>query len=85
MRLDLEGIVVKRKDSRYVGTRTRSWLKTRNPEHSQAKGRKERFDRRRGRTPAWASATWTLTTASVTPGWSLQATSCDPRPSQELL
>jgi DNA ligase 1 len=33
---DLEGIVAKRKDSRYVSIRTRSWLKIKNPNYSQA-------------------------------------------------
>jgi hypothetical protein len=51
---DLEGIVAKRKDGRYVSTRTRSWLKIKNPDYSQAEGRKELFDRWRGRDP-WAS------------------------------
>jgi DNA ligase 1 len=43
-RMDLEGIVAKRKDSRYVGTRSRSWLKVKNPTYSQAEGRRELFD-----------------------------------------
>ena len=54
-RLDLEGIVAKRKASRYIGTRTRSWLKIKNPQYSQAAGRKELFDRWNGRIPAWGS------------------------------
>lgn len=33
-RLDLEGIVAKRKDSGYVSTRTRIWLKIKNPSYS---------------------------------------------------
>jgi hypothetical protein len=48
-------IMAKRKDSRYVSTRTRSWLKIKNPDYSQAEGRKEPFDRWNGRVPAWGS------------------------------
>jgi bifunctional non-homologous end joining protein LigD len=54
-RLDLEGIVAKRKNSRYVSTRTRNWLKVKNPDYSQAEGRKELFDRWRGRPTALGS------------------------------
>jgi hypothetical protein len=53
--LDLEGIDAKRKDSRYVCTRTRSWLKIKNPNYSQAEGRRELFDRWNGHIPAWGS------------------------------
>jgi hypothetical protein len=35
--------------------RTRNWLKIKNPDYSQAEGRKELFDRWRGRVPAWRS------------------------------
>jgi ATP-dependent DNA ligase len=41
---DLEGSVAKRKDSRYVSSRTRSWLKTKNPHYSQAVGRQDLFE-----------------------------------------
>jgi len=44
---DLEGIVAKRLSDSY-GPRTR-WLKIKNPGYSQAEGRSELFNRRRGR------------------------------------
>ena len=47
--LDLEGIVGKPKWSPYRELRGRTtWLKVKNPEYSQAEGRRELFDRRRG-------------------------------------
>jgi hypothetical protein len=48
-------IMAKRKDSRYVSTRTRSSLKVKNPSYSQAEDRRELFDRWNGRVPAWGS------------------------------
>ena len=41
---DLEGIVAKRKDSRYVVSRSKPWLKIKNPDYSQADGRQELFE-----------------------------------------
>lgn len=38
---DLEGIVAKRKDSKYL---KRGWIKIKNPTYSQREGRKEMFD-----------------------------------------
>jgi ATP-dependent DNA ligase len=52
---ELEGIVAKRKDSRYVATRSRGWLKIKNHDCSQAEGRKEVFDRWNGGIPASGS------------------------------
>jgi ATP-dependent DNA ligase len=44
--LDLEGVVVKRKDSPYRATQKPSpdWIKIKNPRYSQAEGREELFD-----------------------------------------
>lgn len=46
-RLDLEGIVAKRKDSSYRATEKPSphWIKIKNPEYSQKEGREELFER----------------------------------------
>src|SRR5205823_2040043 len=47
--LDLEGIVAKRKDSRYRATEkpSRDWIKIKNPKYSQLEGRKECWSRTR--------------------------------------
>jgi bifunctional non-homologous end joining protein LigD len=47
---NLEGIIAKRKVSLYTATKkpSRTWLKIKNPNYSQAKGRKEMFDGSRG-------------------------------------
>src|SRR5947207_15260456 len=47
VRMDLEGIVCKRKDSPYKVTEkpSRYWIKVKNPRYSQAEGREELFDR----------------------------------------
>ena len=44
---DLEGVVAKRKDSRYQETEKRSphWIKIKNRNYSQAEGREELFER----------------------------------------
>jgi bifunctional non-homologous end joining protein LigD len=43
--LDLEGIVAKWKDGRYIGEdRRSSWVKIKNPNYSQIEGREELFD-----------------------------------------
>jgi ATP-dependent DNA ligase len=45
--LDLEGIVAKWKDGRYVvGNRRSTWIKIKNPEYSQIAGRDELFENR---------------------------------------
>ena len=43
---DLDGIVCKRKDSVYSSKRR--WLKVKNPDYTQAVGRKEMFEKFRG-------------------------------------
>jgi len=47
-RMDLEGIVTKRKDSVYRASEKPSphWIKIKNPNYSQAEGRQEWFERR---------------------------------------
>ena len=47
VKMDLEGIVCKRKDSPYKVTEkpSRYWIKVKNPRYSQAEGREELFDR----------------------------------------
>src|SRR5881397_266866 len=47
VKMDLEGIVCKRKDSPYKVTEKPSpyWIKVKNPRYSQAEGREELFDR----------------------------------------
>jgi len=47
VRLDLEGIVCKRKDSPYKATDqpSRHWIKIKNPRYSQLEGREELFER----------------------------------------
>ncbi len=48
-RLDLEGIVAKPKESPYRRLDDRPlWIKVKNPDYSQAQGRRELFDSRRG-------------------------------------
>lgn len=49
-RMDLEGIVAKRKDSRYRVTEKPSphWIKIKNPNYSQAEGRQEMFEQLAG-------------------------------------
>jgi ATP-dependent DNA ligase len=56
--LDLEGIVAKRKESRYRVTEqpSRDWIKIKNPVYSQAEGRGEMFDELRGVTVAVAGS-----------------------------
>src|SRR5215471_5618300 len=46
VKMDLEGIVCKRKDSRYKVTEkpSRYWIKVKNPDYSQVVGREEFFD-----------------------------------------
>jgi bifunctional non-homologous end joining protein LigD len=44
-RMDLEGIVAKRKDGLYTPAET-SWVKIRNPRYSQMEGRRELFEKR---------------------------------------
>jgi bifunctional non-homologous end joining protein LigD len=44
-RMDLEGIVAKRKDGLYTPDET-SWVKIRNPKYSQMEGRRELFEKR---------------------------------------
>src|SRR5262245_54850426 len=46
-KLDLEGVVAKRKTSRYIVTEKPSpnWIKVKNPTYSQAEGREELFER----------------------------------------
>lgn len=44
--MDLEGIVAKRKDGLYTAEAT-SWVKIKNPNYSQAEGRRELFERRK--------------------------------------
>jgi bifunctional non-homologous end joining protein LigD len=44
-RMDLEGIVAKRKDGPYTPAET-SWVKIKNPWYSQMEGRRELFERR---------------------------------------
>jgi ATP-dependent DNA ligase len=44
-RMDLEGIVAKRKDGLYTPEET-SWVKIRNPKYSQMEGRRELFEKR---------------------------------------
>lgn len=45
-KLDLEGIVCKHRDGRYVSDReTSSWIKVKNPDYSQIVGRDEHFER----------------------------------------
>ncbi len=48
-KLDLEGVVAKPKQSPYrkLGGKP-VWVKVKNPDYSQAPGRRELFDRRRG-------------------------------------
>ena len=41
---DLEGIVAKRKESRYVITRSKTWLQIKNPDYSRGKERQELFE-----------------------------------------
>jgi ATP-dependent DNA ligase len=45
--MDLEGIVAKRKTSRYIVAEKPSshWIKVKNPHYSQAEGREELFER----------------------------------------
>jgi len=47
VKMDLEGIVCKRKDSPYKVTEkpSRHWIKVKNPNYSQAEGREELFER----------------------------------------
>jgi bifunctional non-homologous end joining protein LigD len=47
VRMDLEGIVCKRKDSPYKATEkpSRHWIKVKNPKYSQLDGREELFER----------------------------------------
>ncbi len=46
---DLEGIVAKPSESRYLAERSNSsWVKIKNPSYSQAEGRRELFEQRRG-------------------------------------
>jgi len=47
LRMDLEGIVCKRKDSPYHVTEkpSRHWIKVKNPKYSQPEGREELFER----------------------------------------
>jgi bifunctional non-homologous end joining protein LigD len=45
--MDLEGIVAKRKDGLYTPEQT-TWVKIKNPNYSQAEGRRELFERRKG-------------------------------------
>ena len=56
--MDLEGIVAKRKDSRYRVTEqpSRDWIKIKNPAYSQAEGRGEMFDELCGVTKAATNA-----------------------------
>jgi ATP-dependent DNA ligase len=44
---DLDGIVAKRRDGLYTPEAT-TWVKIKNPRYSQAEGRRELFERRRG-------------------------------------
>jgi ATP-dependent DNA ligase len=41
---DLEGIVAKRKDGLYVSNRAAAWVKVKNRDYSQARGRREMFE-----------------------------------------
>jgi ATP-dependent DNA ligase len=47
VKMDLEGIVCKRKDSPYKVTEkpSRHWIKVKNPLYSQTEGREEFFER----------------------------------------
>ena len=47
VKMDLEGMVAKRKDSPYKATEKPSphWIKIKNPAYSQAEGREELFER----------------------------------------
>jgi bifunctional non-homologous end joining protein LigD len=48
-RMDLEGIVAKRRDAMYLAdTRHTSWVKIKNPHYTQAQGRHELFEQMRG-------------------------------------
>ena len=50
---DLEGIVAKRKDAPYeCDERVTTWVKIKNPDYTQVRGRHELFDRQRRRTAA---------------------------------
>ena len=42
---DLEGIVAKRKDAPYSDERSAAWVKIKNPQYSQVRGRQELFVR----------------------------------------
>jgi ATP-dependent DNA ligase len=41
---DLEGIVAKRRDALYVSNGATAWVKVKNRDYSQARGRREMFD-----------------------------------------
>jgi len=43
--MDLKGMVAKRRDGLYTPDET-SWVKIRNPQYSQMRGRRELFERR---------------------------------------